>query len=293
MTAPPLRPASTVVLLRAGDGGLEVFLVRRHDRVAFMGGAHVFPGGAVDPADYLPSFEDLCDGIAGALARMPGLPPDDALAFHVAAIRELFEEGGVLLARSSGSIVPIEGEASGGFDALRAALIRRELTIGELAARQGLRLALDALALAAHWVTPDIETRRFDTRFFVALAPDRQAAAHCAHETTDGIWIRPAEGLDRCRRGEIALPPPTWTMLRTLSRFPAPAAVWRWASTCRVARVQPGFQVRDDGTRLVMLPGDPLCPPVEGFAAEETRFLLKDGRWIPIEPAGVDSPGER
>ena len=289
MTAAAPRPAATVVLLRGESGALEVFLVRRHDQVAFMGGAHVFPGGRVDPADRLAHPEALCDGVAGAVSRMPELPAPDAVACHVAAIRELFEEAGVLLARTQdGPMVPIDGDDAARFDRFRRAIMRKEITLVELVRRVRLRLALDALALAAHWVTPAIEATRFDTRFFVALAPDRQAAAHDAHETTDGVWVRPADALAQCRRGEIALPPPTWTMLRMLSRFAAPEEAWRWAAACRVVRVEPAFLVQDDGTRLVMLPGDPLCPAVEGFHAEDTRFLLKDGRWAVVGDAGAD-----
>lgn len=284
MSAAAARPASTVVLLRRESGHVEVFLVRRHDSVAFMGGAHVFPGGSIDAADYLNDPETVCDGVRDATSRMPDLPAADAVAFHVAAIRELFEEAGVLLARGpDGSIVPIEGQAAERFDRLRRAMMHNELTIRDLVGRERLRLALDALALAAHWVTPEIETRRFDTRFFLALAPRRQAAAHDAHETTDGVWLRPADAIDRCRRGHIALPPPTWTMLRGLSRVGSPEEAFHRAQSLRVPRVEPGFVVREDGTRMITLPGDPLCPAVEGFRAEETRFLLKDGRWTVAE----------
>lgn len=280
MTAAPLRPASTVVLLRADAGRLEVFLVRRHDAVAFMGGAHVFPGGRVDASDRLNDPTHICDGVEDAAARLAGLARDEAVAFHVAAIRELFEEAGVLLARvATGEILSIPETDVPRFDAYRRALAARAIAIRDVVEQEHLRLALDALALAAHWVTPEIETARFDTRFFFALAPQGQAAAHDAHETTDGVWVPPQEALDRCRRGDIALPPPTWTTLRLLSRFGTPEDAWRWAQSCPVPRVQPGFVVRDDGTRLVTLPGDPLCPAVDGFKAEETRFLLKDGRW--------------
>lgn len=280
MTVAPARLASTVVLLRSDSGRLEVFLVRRHDKVAFMGGAHVFPGGRVDAADYLSDPSAVCDGVVEATLRLEQLPAVEAVAFHVAAIRELFEEAGVLLARrGDGSIVPIDRHDEEQFNGYRRRLCTREITIGDVIAHERLRLALDALALATHWVTPAIEATRFDTRFFFAIAPDRQAAAHDAHETTDGVWLPPAEALAQCRRGEIVLPPPTWTTLRMLSRFQSPEAAWQWARSCPVPRVQPGFIVREDGTRLVVLPGDPLLPAIEGFDVDETRFLLKNGRW--------------
>lgn len=254
------RPAATVVLVRPAPVGFEVFLVRRHDNVAFTGGAHVFPGGRVDDADAL----------AGAVSP-----------FHAAAIRELFEEAGVLLARRDGEFVSI-GDEDERFRRYRADLTHRRLTLLDLLEHERLRIADDALAPFANWVTPEVETRRFDTRFFLAVAPDEQSAAHDEHETTEGVWIAPADALARCLRGDIALPPPTWTTLRALSRGVTAEDAWNWARAQRVARVQPCFKEYADGTRLVMLPGDPECPRVEGFEATETRFLLENGRWRPV-----------
>jgi 8-oxo-dGTP pyrophosphatase MutT (NUDIX family) len=279
------RPASTVVLVRRDGDGLEVFLVRRHDNIAFMGGAHVFPGGRVDAADNVADPQACCDGVAEAVARMRGRSAGEAIAFHVAAVRELFEEAGVLLARDSqGVMVSIEAAMEAQFMAYRRELAHGRLTLRALVERERLRIALDALALFAHWVTPEVETRRFDTHFFLAVAPDLQQAAHDDHETTEGSWIRPGEAIDRCLRGDIALPPPTWTTLRALSRVSTVAEAWTWAQAEPVPRVQPCFTERADGTRVVMLPGDPGCPAVEGFDAEEKRFLLENGRWKPIEP---------
>jgi 8-oxo-dGTP pyrophosphatase MutT (NUDIX family) len=285
MTAASARPASTVIVVRDESNDLEVFLVRRHDRLAFMGGAHVFPGGRVDDADVLPDPGSVCDGVSRAITRMPAVAPAQAIAFHVAAIRELFEEAGLLLARrEDGAIVAIDAASATRFDRLREALLANALTMRDVIARERLRLALDALTLVAHWVTPEADPARFDTRFFLAVAPASQVAAHDAHETTHGLWMRPADALDSCRRGEIALPPATWTMLRRLARFTAPADAWNWAQSCRVPRVEPCLTVGDNGSRMVTLPGDPLCTAVEGFDAEETRFLLEEGRWTVVAP---------
>lgn len=285
MTAAVPRPASTVALLRMADGRLEVFLVRRHDTIAFMGGAHVFPGGRVDDSDRLRDPHTVCDGVDDAVRRLDALPPAEAIAFHVSAVRELFEEAGVLLARRDGAgMLSIGGENVARFDGYRRALASQALSVRDVLEREGLRLALDALALAAHWVTPEIEAKRFDTRFFFALAPQNQAAAHDALETTSGTWFTPADAMERCRCGDLVLPPPTWTTLRLLSRFGTAEEAWTWAQVCPVPRIEPGFVFQEDGSRLVTLPGDPLCPTVEGFHAEETRFLLKDGRWTVVEP---------
>jgi 8-oxo-dGTP pyrophosphatase MutT (NUDIX family) len=270
MSIPPLRRASTVVLIRPASTGFEVFLVKRHDGVAFMGGAHVFPGGRVDAADHLDHPERICDGVHDASSRMPDLDARDAVAHHVAAIRELFEEAGVLLARPAGA--PRLGAA-------RHDLASGAITMQAFAEREEIRLALDELAVFAHWVTPEIETKRFDTRFFAAAVPAGQDAVHDDSETTQSDWLAPAEAIERCRRGEIALPPPTWTTLRQLSRFASTAEVMTWARSACVVRVQPGFVKTPDLTMLT-LPGDPTFPAVEGFEAEETRFILENGRWL-------------
>ena len=180
-------------------------------------------------------------------------------------------------------MVGIHGDSEARFLVYRGELTHGRATLREVIARERLRLALDALALFAHWVTPEVETRRFDTHFFLAVAPDEQQAAHDEHETTQGTWMTAQEAIERCRRGEIALPPPTWTTLRALSRCSSIEEAWRWAQAQQAPRVQPCFLERGDGTRLVLLPGDPLCPAVDGFEAEETRFLLENGRWRPIE----------
>jgi 8-oxo-dGTP pyrophosphatase MutT (NUDIX family) len=286
---PPLpRPASTVVIARPAGPAFEVFLVRRHDNVAFMGGAHVFPGGRVDPADYVEAPERLCDGVAAAVARLPQRSAVEAVAFHVAAVRELFEEAGVLLARDGGSGAPVSVDALRPGEVLarwRRDLLEHRVTISGLAEREHLRLALDALTLFAHWVTPEIELRRFDTHFFFASAAAGQEAVHDDRENTHGTWLRPAEAIERCRRGDIALPPPTWTTLRALSRLADIDAAQRWAAAQRAPCVMPCVAEGEDGARIIMLPGDPGCPPVDGFDAEERRFVLEGGRWRPIQGA--------
>jgi 8-oxo-dGTP pyrophosphatase MutT (NUDIX family) len=270
MAAAPARSASTVVLIRPKCGRFEVLLVKRHDTVAFMGGAHVFPGGRVDAADRLEDPERICDGVEDAAARIPGLARIDAVAHHVAAIRELFEEAGVLLARPAGSERLRE---------LRRDVAAGAITLPELASREGFRLSLDELIAFAHWVTPENEVKRFDTRFFVARLPHDQSAVHDDQETIESEWMEPGVALERCRRDEIALPPPTWTTLRLLSKLPSADEVMEWARQRRIVRIQPGF-ITSGAETILTLPGDPAFPPGEGFEAlEETRFILANGRW--------------
>ena len=270
------RPASTVVLLRPAEP-VEVFLVRRSDSIAFMGGAHVFPGGRVDATDRLDDIEATSDGMTAAVARMSDVPADVAVAHHVAALRELFEEAGVLLARPLTAISTIQLERH------RRELLAGTVAFADIIRAERLRLALDELAYFAHWVTPEIETRRFDTRFFIARAPDGQTPVHDEGETSHSEWLAPLAAIEQCRSGMISLPPPTWTTLSMLSRFGSIEEVLTWARTKPIPRVQPRFERRGDQT-LLFYPGDPMYPPVEGFDAAETRFVLENRRWRPVTP---------
>jgi len=276
MSIAPARPASTVVLLRPASP-IEVFLVRRSDSIAFMGGAHVFPGGRVDAADHLDAIAGIADGVDAIAARMNDVPAGDAAAHHVAAVRELFEEAGVLLAHGlSASSIPR-------LAVQRRALLAGQTSLPDIARTEHVRLALDELAYFAHWVTPEIEIKRFDTRFFVARAPEGQTPVHDEGETSHSEWVDPAEAIERCRRQEIALPPPTWTTLSMIARFDSVDAVLDWARTKAIPRVQPRFEKRGEQT-LLFYPGDPLYPAVDGFESAETRFVLENRRWRPITP---------
>jgi 8-oxo-dGTP pyrophosphatase MutT (NUDIX family) len=273
------RPASTVVLLRPAHP-FDVFLVRRSDSIAFMGGAHVFPGGRVDAADDVADVGATADGAAAAAARMRDVPPPVAVAHHVAALRELFEEAGVLLAR------PLAAMPAGRLERYRRDLLAGTVAFPDIIRGEDLRLALDELAYFAHWVTPEIETRRFDTRFFIARAPEGQTPVHDDGETSHSEWLAPLEAIEQCRRGAISLPPPTWTTLSLLSRFGSIDDVFAWARSKPIPRVQPRFEQRGEQT-LLFYPGDPMYPAVEGFDATETRFVLENRRWRPIRPDQV------
>ena len=282
MAAAAPRPASTVVLLRPASR-FEVFLVRRNDSIAFMGGAHVFPGGRVDEADRL-SEAEMLDGAGEATARMSDVSAVDAVAHHVAALRELFEEAGVLLAKQNGRIVTIHGDASARFAAHRHNLLAGTTSFADIVRADRLRLALDELTYFAHWVTPEIEIRRFDTRFFIALAPEGQTPVHDDGETIHSEWLDPADAVERARQREIALPPPTWTTLRTLAKFSSIEEVLRWATRKPIPRVEPMF-LREGDMTMLLYPGDPLYPAVDGFdTPEETRFVLENQRWMPVRP---------
>lgn len=271
MTAEPSTPrdAATVLLLREEtEGGFAVFMVKRHHKSGFMAGAYVFPGGTVDAADH---------GWSRVRGRAPAeaaalLGEEDgavAIALHVAAIRETFEEAGVLIAD--------------GADAADLAGARAELHDGAdfaaLAEAHALVLRLDHIAPWSRWVTPFIESRRYDARFFLARAPREQEAEHDRIEVTAGEWLTPAAALARFEEGSIQLPPPTLRTIEQLASFASVDEAFA-AAAARPAPlpVQPHFVQLGDVPTLT-LPGDPEHPIAERRIEGSTRFQLVDGRF--------------
>jgi 8-oxo-dGTP pyrophosphatase MutT (NUDIX family) len=282
-TETPIHPAATVLVLRDSPAGPEVFMVRRHEGTAFMGGAHVFPGGRVDASDRDAALIDdsWCDGIAYAREQLAGVPPVDAVAYHVAAARELFEEAGVLLARdmSSEFVSLASADDQMRFKQYRTGVHSGTLTLRDVLQRERLRLALDTLVHFAHWVTPPLDTRRFDTRFFVTRIPPHQTPAHDEAETTHSTWVTAAGGIANAIANEIVLPLPTWTTMRELEPFGSVDAALDWARRRHVARREPKL-IELNGQRLLVVPGDPLHPEAPGEEpVSETRFVWVHDRW--------------
>lgn len=263
--------------MRDAPAGPEVFLVRRHHAIAFMAGAHVFPGGRIDDADH-GGDASWCDGVEHAKKALTDQTADESLAAHVAALRELFEEVGVLLARhTDGSFVSIDGETAQAFAEARTAIHDGARSLRSVVDSTGLRLALDAVVYFAHWVTPPLDIRRFDTRFFLARVPPGQVPVHEERESTEGTWVRPSDALAGTASGRFILPPPTWATLRELESFPTVDAALAWARQRPIRRREPRVTV-DDGVRRITLPGDPQMPEPDPVPFE-TRFVLADGRW--------------
>ncbi|WP_067171079.1 NUDIX hydrolase [Microtetraspora niveoalba] len=211
----PARDAATVVVLR--DDPLEVYLLRRKATMAFAAGAYVFPGGSVDPRD-----TDHAVAWTGPSPRewgeAFGTDERTARGLVCAAVRETFEESGVLLAGPSATTV-VADTTGDDWEADRLALIARELAFAEFLDRRGLVLRSDLLRPWAHWITPDIETKRFDTRFFVAALPPGQRTRDVGGEADMVVWMPPAAALARATAGEIFLMPPTFSTLTDLSGF--------------------------------------------------------------------------
>src|SRR4051812_15555779 len=209
------------MLLRDGDAGVEVFMMRRALKAVFVGGFYVFPGGAVDEADRAHEIEASCVGLTDADASEQLGLPGGGLAFWVAAVRECFEEAGVLLAAHGDGTLADFGDptTAARFEAYRAAVHAGAQRLVDICADEGLKLAVGGIEYVSHWITPEGEPRRFDTRFFVAHAPVRQEPLHDDKELIDSLWIRPRDALDRQRAGTLQMITPTIANLEYLASF--------------------------------------------------------------------------
>ncbi len=269
------RPAATIALVRDHEHHLEVFLVRRHARSGFMANAYVFPGGRLEESDRSPALQSrLAGDYKAQVALMEDVEDERAACAHlVAALRETYEESGVLLAtRSSGEACVPEVD-------WQHALNSGERSFASLVCEEGLWLNASSLAYFAHWVTPVFESRRYAARFFLALAPTDQEGRHDGHETTDSIWIQPSEALEEHRRGALSLAPPQWQVLHDLASHADTRSLMAWARGLeRVAPTQP-HRFALDGTLALALPGDPEHPSSQGTQGTRRRIVLRDGTW--------------
>ena len=251
---PAARDAATVALLRDGPDGPEVYLLRRVRGMAFAGGMHVFPGGSVDPADAGAADAGEWAGPPPSFfAEAFGTTEPLAVALVCAAVRETFEESGVLLAGPAAGEV-IADVSTDGWEAERVALEAREQSLSDLLARHRLVLRADLLRPLAHWITPEVEERRFDTRFFLAEMPRGQACRHAGGEADRRLWVRPAAAL----ADGLVMLPPTAAVLTDLAGFDDVASAL--AAERRVSPVLPKLVVGDDDEVRFLLPGDPGYP---------------------------------
>lgn len=252
------RPAATVVVARDTDAGLEVLLLRRTHAAVFMPGAYVFPGGAVDPHDHDPALASRSAGIdvdVGALNRLLEVDAGGP-GFLMAAIRECFEEAGLLLADAAGDGPP-RGVAGVDLVPWRRALAAGEVTLTGLCEALDLKLHTDRMGYLGRWITPPGPSRRFDTRFFFAAAPPGQTATHDGVETTAHVWIPPADALEQHRRSGLALGNPTVRTLHLLAGFDSVDQLLHHKRLNPAAGRPPALPAQGrDGTRLVG-PGEP------------------------------------
>jgi 8-oxo-dGTP pyrophosphatase MutT (NUDIX family) len=245
---PKPQPAATVMLLRDGDDGMEVFMIVRHHKSDVHAGALVFPGGRVDPEDY---------DLAVDAAVFPTQAGVDAAmaALRVAAVRETFEECGVLLARARGEDALVGAARLRDIEAAhRSAMTRGERTFGAILAAEDLVLAPEAMVYFANWITPERSTKRFDTHFFLAAAPSDQVALHDGYEAVDSVWMAPATALERARAGIYQLRFPTQMNLQKLGRHRSSAPALDAARASRVVTVMTKQERIGDGLRVLRLP---------------------------------------
>jgi 8-oxo-dGTP pyrophosphatase MutT (NUDIX family) len=222
------KDAATVMLIRDTDGregeGIEVLVMRRHPKSDFVPGSYVFPGGALEDEDCREEAECRCTGLdrtRAAAVLGDAAVPEHALGIWVAAIRETFEEAGILLAcREDGQFVSVESDSDRErFTSHRRRLARKEITFADMLEREKLTLATERLHYYSHWITPEPLPIRYDTRFFVCEAPPHQTAFHDGVELTAHHWTAPQRALEDYDRGMIRMVIPTVVTLEELSRF--------------------------------------------------------------------------
>jgi len=285
VTVPELTPrdAATVMLVRDADAGMEVFMLRRNLNSDFVGGAYVFPGGAVDEADRHADLEAVCAGRSDDQASNLLGVDSGGLAFWVAAIRECFEEAGVLLAtREDGGVISLaDPEVAERFTLHRKAVDSGELRLIELCRRERLTLAVDQIHYFSHWITPLGAPRRYDTRFFVTAAPPEQIPLHDDRETIANLWVRPTEALERHHAGQFDLIFPTIKSLETIDQFESSAELLAAAAAIEhVPTILPRISPDTGHGVRILLPGD------DGYDEAVEAGTVAEGFQWPGRPGG-------
>ncbi|MBI3700370.1 MAG: NUDIX hydrolase [Afipia sp.] len=237
-----LRIASTVLLLRDGADGMEIFMVQRNRAIEFASGALVFPGGSIDPNDY-----EIAEALATNL-------PNELAAIRVAGVRETFEESGILLARGKGSDALVSAAVADRAAPLRSAVDKGEVKFSSILDEHNLVPAVDLLVPFAHWITPVNMPKRFDTHFLLAIAPKDHVGKHDGHESVDSIWLTPRTALDGAESGRFTLPFPTVRNLIKLDKLKTARAAMEFAHATPVVTVVPEYSRNDDGSSRLKIP---------------------------------------
>lgn len=228
----PIRPAATIIVVREARASFEVFMLKRTSRASFASGMFVFPGGRVDGDDHLHKYDSFRFGPTEEQAAQVAALGDEWRGYWIAAIRETFEEAGLLLAYKDNNIVSFaDDDVHDRFDALRKPLHSGTVSLLDICQQENLKLAVDQVHFYNRFVTPTGRPRRFDTRFFIAAAPESQRGKHDTSETVDSIWITPAEALERNRAKEFDLMNVTRMQLEWLADFRNKQDVLQMATT--------------------------------------------------------------
>jgi 8-oxo-dGTP pyrophosphatase MutT (NUDIX family) len=245
-TTKPAIPAATILLIRDGAKGLEVFMVKRHHQIDFATGALVFPGGKAAKGDFDPALGDHADGGAGWSSEMRALA--------ATAIREAFEESGILLARDARTGALVDEMRLSHLEAYREPLEKGDITLRDLVEKEKLRLAFDQLVHFAHWITPKMMPKRFDTHFFVALAPHGHSGRHDGRESVDSIWIAPDEAIADRKRWNVIFP--TKLNLMKLAQAKTVDEALARARTTPPLTVEPWVEKGADGEEVLRIRED-------------------------------------
>ncbi|MPZ62301.1 MAG: NUDIX hydrolase [Propionibacteriales bacterium] len=252
----PVRPrdAATVVLLRAAPagpaGGVEAYLLRRHRQMSFAAGMYAFPGGGVDPRDADTTIR-WCGPAPRDWAERLSCDESLARALVCAAVRETFEESGVLLAGTTPDTV-VPDTSGDDWEQDRRSLVAKELGFADFLVRRDLMLRSDLLAAWSHWITPEFEPRRFDTRFFVAVLPSGQHTRDVSGEADRVAWLRPADVVSGADAGELAMLPPTYVTMQEMSALQDPAAALTVAESRTITPVEPAATIDGDRAYLTV-----------------------------------------
>ncbi|MDH3222335.1 MAG: NUDIX hydrolase [Gemmatimonadota bacterium] len=248
------RPAATVILLREAASAPQILLLKRNRATGFVPGAYVFPGGRVDTADgsdaVTARWSHLAPERAATRLGLGDADPVPAIAYYTAAVREAFEETGLLLTDSRAWAQRPEGEIA----AERDALLEGQLGFAELLERWDLRLDGDRIGYVAHWVTPRVEPRRYDTRFFAALVDADAEARIDPREMTDAVWLTPSAALDRHEAGNLPMIFPTIRTLEDLAAFSSAAALLDHYREAPIPMIMPEIIRTERGVSL-RIPG--------------------------------------
>ena len=255
----PTRPAATIVLLRDGSDGLEVLLMRRNRNAGFVPGAYVFPGGRVDRTDATAETLDRLDGLTPEVAEdrlaLPGADPP-AIAYYLAALREAFEETGILVGRTEDGAPLSTAATSPAVDRVRDDVMEDRIGFGEALSRLGCRVDGASVEYLAHWITPLAEPRRYDTRFFAARVTGESEPIVDPREMTDAVWITPEGALDRYGEGSLPMVFPTIKTLERLAGYPDAATALQRIGAAPVRTILPSLVITPTGVGLELEPDE-------------------------------------
>ena len=253
-----LTPAATVLLVRDCDDELEVLMVKRSKRPPF-GNLYVFPGGKIDESDKDPNVTNFCNGLNDEQASIKLGIDEGGLSYWVACVRECFEEVGILLAiKNNGEELDLNGADKHKFDNYRRMLLENRISLLEICKKENLSLNLNNIERFSHWITPEIEIKRFDTRFFIAYIPAKQTERHDGNEITDSVWISPKKALDRSLNGKMPMIMPTISNLKQCLEFDSGQKLLEHQSKLTnddIPSILPKF-FKNEGKWVGLLPGD-------------------------------------